>query len=68
VCLLLAVLIVPEGGAANTSLSVIIYRHFNKQDVLGISNRLLSFDTTGTAFKTTKPTTFLSLRVYSLPG
>jgi hypothetical protein len=38
-----------------------------KQEVLGRINRLLSFDTTWTAEKTTHPTIVLLLRVYSLP-
>jgi hypothetical protein len=37
-----------------------------KQEVLGRSNRPLSFDTR-TAEKTTRPTIILLLRVYSLP-
>jgi hypothetical protein len=38
-----------------------------KQEVLGRTTRLLSFDTTRTAYKTTSPTVLLLLRVYSLP-
>jgi hypothetical protein len=38
-----------------------------KQDVMGRTRRLLSFDTTRTAQKTTRLTVLLLLRVYSLP-
>jgi hypothetical protein len=38
-----------------------------KQEVLGRTNRPLFFDTTRTAYKTTRPTVLLLLRVCSLP-
>jgi hypothetical protein len=38
-----------------------------KQEVLGRTNSLLSFDTTWTTQKTTRPTVILLLHVYSLP-
>jgi hypothetical protein len=40
---------------------------FGRQEILGRSNRLLSFDTTGMAQKKTRPTVLLLMLVYSLP-
>jgi hypothetical protein len=39
---------------------------FKKQEVLGRTNRLVSFDTTRTAWKTTRPTVLILLRMYLL--